>query len=101
VGVRDPDDVEGTIAELVVSDVAVATSGDYQRYFEYGSRRYHHLFDTDTGAPRVTGERSLTVEAGTCMVADAAATTAFGMADPERDGLLRNMGSVARVVHRV
>ncbi len=101
VGIRDPDDVEGTIAEVAVRDAAVATSGDYQRYFEHGARRYHHLLDPDTGAPRVTGERSLTVEAGTCMVADAAATTAFGMPDAERDALLRNMGSVARVVHRV
>lgn len=101
VGVQDPDDPRGTIAELPLAEGAVATSGDYQRYFEEGGRRYHHLLDTGTGAPRETGERSLTVQAATCMTADAAATTGFGMEDGERERLLRESGAGARVVHRV
>ncbi len=101
VGVRDPDDPRETIAEIPLTDGAVATSGDYQRYFEDAGRRYHHLLDTGTGAPRETGERSLTVQAATCMTADAAATTAFGMDEDERDRLLSESGTEARVVHRV
>jgi thiamine biosynthesis lipoprotein len=101
VGVRNPDDPEGIITTLQVSDGAVATSGDYQRFFEHEGRRYHHLIDPSTGAPRLTAARSLTVAAGTCMVADAAATAAFGMTESGVASLLSRSGGNVRVVHRV
>lgn len=83
VGVRDPRDPERVIATLPLSNGAVATSGDYFRYFDYQGRRYHHLLDPATAAPRLTAEHSVSVAAATCMTADVAATTVFGMA-PER-----------------
>jgi len=83
VGVRDPKDPDRVMATLPLSDGAVATSGDYFRYFDYQGRRYHHLLDPTTAAPRVTPQHSVSVTAATCMTADAAATTVFGMA-PER-----------------
>ena len=51
VGVRSPDDPQGLVANLAMSDQAVATSGDYHQYFEHDGRRYHHLLDPTTGAP--------------------------------------------------
>ena len=89
VGVRDPKDPDRVMATLPLSDGAVATSGDYFRYFDYQGRRYHHILDPATAAPRVTPEHSVSVAAATCMMADAAATTVFGMT-PER---------AARVLH--
>lgn len=101
VGVRDPNDPSGVIAELAVSDAAVATSGDYQRYYDYGGRRYHHLLDPRTGAPRVTTDRSLTVQAERCLDADAAATAVFGVSPTEAERFLEASGSGARIIHRV
>ncbi len=49
VGVRSPDDPDALIATLKMSDRAVATSGDYHQFFEYGGKRYHHLLDPDDG----------------------------------------------------
>ncbi|CAN5617670.1 FAD:protein FMN transferase [soil metagenome] len=79
VGIRspaDPDRIAGTIA---LEDRAVATSGDYEQYFDHGGRRYHHLLDPATAAPRVAAMHSLTVTAESCMTADAAATAVFGL----------------------
>lgn len=55
---------------------AVATSGDYDRYFEFGGKRYSHLLDPRTGQP-VEGIYSFTVVAPTATAADAFSTAAF------------------------
>jgi thiamine biosynthesis lipoprotein len=76
----------------------VATSGDYLQFFQHGGRRYHHLMDPATGAPRRTAVRSVTVLAGSCMAADAAATAVFGMAPERAQRLLVECAPGARVV---
>ena len=86
---------------LRVSDRAVATSGDYLRYFTYHGRLYHHLLDPDTGAPRRTAMRSITVEAGTCMAADAAATALFGEDPGSARAVLERAAPGARVVNSI
>lgn len=61
IGVEDPRDPEAVIATVEADgDVAVSTSGDYQRYFERDGVRYHHILDPRSGAP-ARGLRSLTV----------------------------------------
>lgn len=82
VGVRSPERADALLATFDLEDAAIATSGDYLQYFEYHGRRYHHLLDPETAAPRVTATRSITIQANDCMTADAAATACFG-ADPE------------------
>ena len=99
VGVRSPDRADRLIAEFDLEDAAVATSGDYLQYFEHGGRRYHHLLDPVTGAPRVSAMRSVTVQAPDCMTADAAATAAFGTAPAPARAWLQPAG--ARIVHSV
>jgi len=92
VGVQSPDDPDAVVATLPMTNRGVATSGDYQRYFEYGGERYHHLLDPGTGAPARIQKRSVTVAADRCIDADAAATTAF-VSTPEEARLA--MGRVA------
>jgi FAD:protein FMN transferase len=91
VGVRDPRDPNGLAARFRISDRAVATSGDYQHYFEHGGRRYHHLLDPRTGAPRLTPARTVTVAADRCVMADAAGTAVFGQ---DREAARRMIASV-------
>lgn len=99
VGVRSPDDPKGLVATLPMSDRAVATSGDYQQYFEYEGRRYHHLLDPRTGAPAQGSIRSVTVAAESCMTADAGATTAYvASVDAARRFFPRVAGD-AEVIH--
>jgi thiamine biosynthesis lipoprotein len=97
IGVRAPDDPARLSATLDLSDEAVATSGDYEQFFVHAGRRYHHLLDPDTGAPRVTFRHSLSVAAPTCLAADAAATALFGMDGAAAASVLARRAPGARV----
>jgi thiamine biosynthesis lipoprotein len=81
IGIRHPRN-KGVIASLETSgDESVFTSGDYERYFEYEGKRYHHILDPRTGYP-AEGVTSVTVIHKEGVVADAAATALF-IAGPE------------------
>ena len=79
IGIQDPDKPQELAGVLEVGEISVATSGDYQRYFEKDGVRYHHILDSDTGYPARSGTRSVTVLAPDCALADALATAAFVM----------------------
>jgi FAD:protein FMN transferase len=106
VGVRHPDDPEHLVEVIEVSNAAVATSGDYQRYLVHDGVRYHHLLDPSTGRP-ARHVRSATVVAATAEEADALSTGLFVAGDeagfaflsqvPSAWGLvIRHDGSVTR-----
>lgn len=101
VGIRDPDDPDALIDSFEAADCAVATSGDYIQYFRYQGRRYHHMLDPRTGEPKRATARSVTVMAESCMAADAAGTTIFGMPPGRAEELLRSRVPAARIVRIV
>jgi len=49
VAIRDPRREGEVVAVLPLEDVSVSTSGDYERYFDDGDERVHHLIDPATG----------------------------------------------------
>jgi len=73
IAIRHPRDRERVLAVLPVSNTCVVTSGDYERFFEYEGKRYHHIMDPRTGYPS-TGCMSATVVAPDAAFADALAT---------------------------
>ncbi|MHC5011432.1 MAG: FAD:protein FMN transferase [Planctomycetota bacterium] len=97
VGIRSPDDPSRLSGTVALEDEAVATSGDYERFFRWRGRTYHHLLDPRTAAPRVSDAHSLTVVAPTCMRADAAATAVFGAEGTAVARLLATRAPGARV----
>ncbi len=99
VGVRHPDHASRLAATFRISDQAVATSGDYEQYFEHAGRRYHHLLDPRTGEPRRTTIRSVTVTADRCMTADAAGTAVFGEAESTAARMIAAVDRNARILH--
>ena len=64
----------GVQAALVVTDVGIATSGDYRNFFEHEGQRYSHLINPLTGYPIQHDLVSVTVVHGSAMMADAWAT---------------------------
>lgn len=97
VGVRDPRDPSRLSSTLEQTDGAIATSGDYERYFDHQGRRYHHILGADGRPVATAGRHSLTVLAATCLEADAAATAGFGLARAEAQQLIRRVAPSAQV----
>jgi len=98
IGIRSPASESVLIGEIEVSNAAVATSGDYQRFFMYQGVRYHHLMDPATAAPRRTPMHSITARAATCMHADAATTSCFGKDRALAQALLQGRPSHPEIV---
>jgi thiamine biosynthesis lipoprotein len=61
-------------AVVALHGMAVATSGDYRRYYQHRNGRASHTLDPRSGAPIANGIASVTVLAPTCMAADALST---------------------------
>lgn len=81
-GIQSPED-ENELSQVVhVTDLAMATSGDYHNYFEVDGIRYSHTIDPVTGYPIRHNLVSVTVFAENCMSADALAT-AIDVMGPE------------------
>ena len=75
IAIEQPKISERSIAlTLNLTDVAIATSGDYRNYFEADGRRYSHSLDPRTGYPVAHDLVSVTVVHQRCMMADAWAT---------------------------
>lgn len=96
VGIRDPRGAD-SFATLDVTDAAISTSGDYERFFIKNGRRYHHILDPDTGEP-ARGIRSVSIVAPRSVQADMLATGVF-IAGPQAGlKLVERMEGVQAVV---
>jgi thiamine biosynthesis lipoprotein len=82
IGIRHPDHPDQVITRVPLIDSAFSTSGDYERFFDEGGVRYHHIIDPRTGhsASRV---RSATVIAPTATRTDGLSKTAFVLGPDE------------------
>ena len=80
IGVTKPDDDSLSIGNelqtiLNVTDKAMATSGNYRRFYYKGGKRFAHTIDPKTGYPVLHNILSATVLADDCATADAYATS--------------------------
>ncbi len=97
VGVQDPQDPKGIKNVLEVSDVAVVSSGDYQRYFEVNGIRYHHIMDPATGQPaRASVGTTVLMESAT--IADILSTALFVKGPEEGIALAEQLPQVQAVM---
>jgi thiamine biosynthesis lipoprotein len=76
VGILDPRDPSGTIGEIRLKEGSVASSGDYEQFFEVGGVRYSHIMDPRRGRP-ARGTLQTTVVAPTGLQSDGLSTTLF------------------------
>jgi FAD:protein FMN transferase len=76
IGISDPIGGSEAIATLFITSGGVATSGNYERFWEIDGRRFSHLIDPKTGWP-VESLPSVTVVAPSCLSAGMASTIAL------------------------
>ena len=78
VAITNPMDKNKVFALLPISNGAVVTSGNYEKYVTFNNIRYTHIIDPRSGYP-ATGIISVTVFAPKAELADALATSVFVM----------------------
>ena len=79
IGVVDPARPENYFAVVELADMAMGTSGGYQRYFEQDGITYWHILDPDTAAPARSGLASVTVVSPSALTCDGLSTALFVM----------------------
>ena len=91
IGIRNPR-TESIIASLSINgDESVFTSGDYERFYDYQGKRYHHILDPRTGYP-ADQTSSVTVVFNDAATADAAATALFVAGPDKWEEVAKSMG---------
>lgn len=99
VGLEGPS-VEGAATGIVLSDQAVATSGDYRQFFEQDGRRYSHMIDPRSGQPIAQAGIAVSVVHASCMQADGLATTLSVLGPEQGFEWASERGIAARFVYR-
>ncbi len=93
VGVRDPNGTPEQSEEvLALSDAAVVTSGTYERGFDLGGVRYHHILDPKTGMPVQNGLASVTIIGTRSALCDALSTACFVLGEEKSRPVLERYG---------
>ncbi|WP_336687236.1 FAD:protein FMN transferase [Chryseobacterium bernardetii] len=73
VGIADPDHAKQPFSYMNITDMAVATSGNYEKFVIIDGRKYSHTINPKTGMP-VSGIKSVTIFCPNAEIADAMAT---------------------------
>lgn len=82
IGIQHPRVKDQLVATLQIRNQAIVTSGDYERFFSYQGKRYHHILNPKTGFP-ATKNIAVTVIADSTIIADAYSTALF-LLSPEK-----------------
>lgn len=80
-------------AMIEMTDLAIATSGDYRHWVRVGERRLAHTMDPARGAPLIGGPASATVLAESCMRADALASACMVLGESRGKALAARFGA--------
>ena len=79
--------------KITISDTSCVTSGDYERYFTVGGKKYHHIIDKDTLMP-ADYFSSVTIITANSGLADCLSTALFCMSYEEGLALVEKIGGV-------
>ncbi len=80
VAIERPETDKRSIYKIIrLSDMSMATSGDYRNYYEIAGERFSHTINPFTGRPVENNIASVSVMHSSCMKADALATTLMSM----------------------
>lgn len=97
VGIADPKKEKAFVSWLELNEMAVVTSGDYERFTMINGVRYAHIIDPRTGYP-VVGLKSVTIVCPDAELADALATTIFVLGQERGLALINKLDAIECVI---
>lgn len=97
IGIADPNAQNKAFSYINISDVAVATSGNYEKYVIIDGKKYSHTIDPKTGFP-VSGIKSVTILCPNAELADAMATPITVLGVDAGLGLINQMKQIACII---
>jgi len=97
VGIVNPNEKKQIFSWLSITDMAVATSGNYEKYVMIDGKRYSHTIDPRTGLP-VTGIKSVTIITTNAEIADAMATPVMIMGIYTGLDLINQMKNIEAII---
>ena len=96
IGVKNPRG-KGHIMKLPLVDVAVSTSGDYERFFEIEGERYHHILNPETGRSS-KNIQGVTIIADKAIDSDALSTSVFVMGRKKGLALIETLPNISAII---
>ncbi|MDB5022723.1 MAG: FAD:protein transferase [Mucilaginibacter sp.] len=97
VGIANPDFSDDIFSHMTITDMAVATSGNYEKFIVVNGRKYSHTINPRTGLP-VRGIKSVTIITTNAEVADAMATPVMIMGIHAGLDLINQMKDIEAVI---
>ena len=97
VGIADPDRQKQPFSYLNISNMAVATSGSYEKFVVINGKKYSHTIDPHTGFP-VSGIKSVSIICPQAELADALATPVMVMGVEVGLNLINQLKNIACII---
>ena len=97
IGIADPRHPGKVIGQVQLTNMAIVTSGDYEKFFTAGGQRYAHILDPRTALP-TTEVMSATVVCPDAKLADALATSLFVLGPMEGIALVDHLKNVEALI---
>lgn len=97
IGIADPDAAQHPFSSLQLTDLAVATSGNYEKFVMIDGKKYSHTIDPKTGYP-VSGIRSVTIISPNAEISDALATPVMVMGVAAGMHMIKQLPKVSCII---
>ncbi|WEK17762.1 MAG: FAD:protein FMN transferase [Candidatus Pedobacter colombiensis] len=97
IGIADPNQSDRPFSALNISNMAIATSGNYEKYATIKGRKYSHTIDPKTGLP-VSGIKSVSIICPSAELADALATPIIVMGVEVGLDLINQLEQIACII---
>lgn len=98
IGVTNPFEPSGRFTGMLeLTDSSIITSGDYERYFIYNGKRYHHIIDSKTGYPSDGEVSGVSIISEKGIDGDALSTTLFILGVDKGLELIENMDGIEAI----
>jgi FAD:protein FMN transferase len=97
IGIADPNAIHHAFSYLSITNMAIATSGNYEKYVMIDGKKYSHTIDPKTGLP-VSGIKSVTIISPNAEIADAMATPVMIMGIKAGLGMINQMKGIGCII---